>query len=180
MSQQWTPSSSPSPMGAPYADYRGGNLSVTITGLSELVARFGSADSFVKEQLIDVIRAISNEGVKLAVATLDSRRAPFHSGELAASVRIIPPSAGAGGVSGGYGAFAFYAYWVEFGRGPVFPIRARMLSWIDPWTGARVFAHSAGPAAPRPFLMPTLNDVSPFATKRSQQAMAAIVAYLAG
>jgi hypothetical protein len=42
-------------------------------------------------------------------------------------------------------------YWdlVNNGRGPVRPINAKALHWVDPKTGKDVFAKYAGPSAPR-------------------------------
>jgi len=43
-----------------------------------------------------------------------------------------------------------YARWVIEGRGPVRPVRAKMLHWIDPDTGKDVFRKCVGPAPPHP------------------------------
>jgi hypothetical protein len=43
----------------------------------------------------------------------------------------------------------YYFNWVNDGRGPVHPIHAKALHWIDPKTGKDVFAAYAGPSAPR-------------------------------
>lgn len=53
-----------------------------------------------------------------------------------------------------------YAGHIEFGRGPVFPINAKFLHWIDKDTGKDVFAKSAGPTEPQPFLAPAVEIVS--------------------
>ena len=43
-----------------------------------------------------------------------------------------------------------YARWVLEGRGPVRPVRAKVLHWIDPDSGKDVFAKSVGPAPAHP------------------------------
>lgn len=43
----------------------------------------------------------------------------------------------------------YYFKYVDRGRGPVRPIRAKALHWIDAKTGKDVFAKYAGPVAPR-------------------------------
>ena len=52
-------------------------------------------------------------------------------------------------------ATAFYAHWVEFGRGPVRPIHAKALHW------GNVFVTYAGPAPPHPFMRPAFAAVFP-------------------
>ena len=49
-----------------------------------------------------------------------------------------------------------YAGYVEFGRGPVRPVNATVLHWIDPRTGKSVFSKYAGPTEPSPFLQPAV------------------------
>lgn len=52
-----------------------------------------------------------------------------------------------------------YAYWVETGRGFVFPKReGGMLRWLDPETGEYIYAKFARPADPRPFMEPAVLD----------------------
>lgn len=172
--------STASPQGIGYAPYRGSAISLEFEGLGELIGRFNIASDYVRRELASVITDVSREGVKLAVATLNTRRAPFDSGGLIDSVRVVPTKVQGTTISGGYGAFIFYAYWVEHGRGAVRPVRARVLSWIDRWSGERKFARFVGPAAPRPFLEPTIQRIGPFSKRRTEQAATAITAYIAG
>lgn len=46
---------------------------------------------------------------------------------------------------------ARYAAFVEYGRGAVYPQKAKMLSWINE-SGDRVFARFSKPSKPRPFM----------------------------
>lgn len=170
----------PSPQGADYAPWRGNVVSLEFEGLGELIGRFNIASDYVRRELASVITDVSREGVKLAVATLNTRRAPFDSGGLIDSVRVVPTKVQGTTISGGYGAFIYYAYWVEYGRGPIRPVRARILSWIDRWSGERKFAMYVGPKGPRPFLEPTIQRIGPFSKRRTEQAATAITAYIAG
>lgn len=43
----------------------------------------------------------------------------------------------------------YYWNYVNDGRGPVRPINAKVLHWVDPKTGEDVFAMYAGPTAPQ-------------------------------
>lgn len=53
-----------------------------------------------------------------------------------------------------------YAGIVEFGRGPVRPITAKTLHWIDPRTGKDVFSRYSGPVEAMPFLQPAVEKNS--------------------
>ena len=54
-----------------------------------------------------------------------------------------------------------HAKYIEFGRGPVFPIRAKALRW---WSGSRtpIFARHAGPARAQPFMRPAAREFPRF------------------
>ena len=65
-----------------------------------------------------------------------------------------------------YGPSSQYpAEWVEGGRGPVHARAGGMLRFRIKNTGPYIFTKSVGPAAPRPFMQPSLRDVLPVATK---------------
>ncbi|MBQ8017523.1 MAG: hypothetical protein IJ258_05385 [Methanobrevibacter sp.] len=55
-----------------------------------------------------------------------------------------------------------YPMALEFGRGPVYPIRAKALAFYAP-SGELVFRKSAGPARPRPFVAPAFDRTSQIA-----------------
>jgi len=50
------------------------------------------------------------------------------------------------------GSTVEYAELHHEGRGPVFPVHAKVLRWIDKATGDVIFRRSAGPAAANPYL----------------------------
>jgi hypothetical protein len=64
------------------------------------------------------------------------------------------------GVEGEVRSAAPWSRWLERGRGPVYPIRAKVLRWVAP-SGKVIFAPRAGPAAPRPFMAPALANTRP-------------------
>ena len=53
-----------------------------------------------------------------------------------------------------------YAGIIEFGRGPVRPVTAKVLHWIDPVTGKDVFSKYSGPVEAMPFLQPAVEKNS--------------------
>lgn len=76
---------------------------------------------------------------------------PVRTGRLRSSIQIEMYPVGSYVVEGTVGTDVEYAYWVHEGRGPVYPIRARVLHWVAP-DGTEVFAPKAGPATGQPFL----------------------------
>lgn len=78
---------------------------------------------------------------------------PVRTGRLRSSITVEPPErVSATNLKGGVSSNVEYAYWVHEGRGPVRPVRARVLHWVSPG-GEDVFRPYAGPAAGQPFLM---------------------------
>lgn len=76
----------------------------------------------------------------------------INTGSLLASIDIIEET----DKSVVVGSELEYAGWIEYGRGPVDPINAKMLHWIDKTTGKDVFARHANATEPRPFLEPAV------------------------
>jgi len=54
------------------------------------------------------------------------------------------------------GTDAPHAGYIEFGRGPVRPVRAKVLRYFDKKTGKLVFTKYVGPTEPMPFLQPAV------------------------
>lgn len=46
---------------------------------------------------------------------------------------------------------------LELGRGPVTPVRAKVLHWVDPKTGKDVYSKYSKPVAPSPWLEPSIS-----------------------
>lgn len=77
-------------------------------------------------------------------------------------------------------------YWniINDGRGPVRPVNAKVLHWIDPKTGKDVFSRYSGPVAPRHIRensIPAIQQasVASFTGALTRQALANIVNELA-
>lgn len=79
----------------------------------------------------------------------------FVTGSLYESIRILEDS----GDSILVGSDEKHAFWIEFGRGPVRPVNAKVLHWIDPDSGKDVFATYSGPVDPDPFFFPAVSSV---------------------
>ena len=76
------------------------------------------------------------------------------SGNLISSVRIL--SADPQRLEIVIGTDVPYSVYIEYGRGPIPKVPGRVLHWIDKKTGLDVFAMSAGPVDPMPFMAPAV------------------------
>ncbi len=54
------------------------------------------------------------------------------------------------------GTYKPWAIYIEFGRGPIRPVTAKVLHWKDKDTGDDVFSMYAGPTEPEPFFEPAI------------------------
>ena len=83
----------------------------------------------------------------------------INSGALLSSIRILDQGQNYIVV----GSDLPYAGYIEYGRGPVRPINAEWLHWIDKHSGKDVFAKFAKATEPSPFLEPaTITQASQF------------------
>jgi hypothetical protein len=101
----------------------------------------------VTEQTVDEIR--TSLIIEIANAYVDAVRNEIQnsgsiiSGILYASTRIL--ESGDGYVVAG--SDAPHAIFWEYGHGPIVPVNAKVLHWVDPSTGKDVFAMYVGPVA---------------------------------
>ena len=104
---------------------------------------------WLAEQLMQLMQEVVDE----ARSNVQNNQS-IVSGDLHASIQIL--SFDAAKLEGEAGTELDYAIYVEMGRGPVQPVVAKMLHWIDPETGEDVFTKYAGPAEPQPFFWPVV------------------------
>ena len=112
---------------------------VAVVGLEDLLASELSKFEAKVQSFAGEIRNVFQESVSASTQFKD------RSGNLRAIITDQSP----GTLT--FRAWTDYASYIEFGRGPVFPIQAKCLRWISPG-GAVVFRKSAGPSRPRPFM----------------------------
>ncbi len=118
-------------------------LQVQIQNLRPLIDslnRYPQISEPVLQRAVDATQAI------FAKNSLKDDPIPWRTGNLLQSFRFE-----SGRLKARWFPTARYAPFVEYGRGPVYPVRKKFLSWIDE-NGERVFRKSAGPAKPRPFM----------------------------
>jgi len=99
----------------------------------------------------DFLHKLGEDIVAEARSNLQNN-ANINTGTLLSSIRIISESEKMIEV----GTDVFYAAYVEYGRGPIRPINAKVLHWIDKASGKDVFAMFASATQPMPFLEPAV------------------------
>lgn len=150
-------------------------MDITITttpDISAYVSRMQSAR--LESELVDGVNRTTLHGERLAKQHITANGSVV-TGTLRRSTTAEGASAGGGGVTGRYGTNVPYAKHVEFGRGPVVA-RGRALAFT-PKGGGLIFRKRVGPAAPRPFMRPT---VPPVRAVFQREMRAAIRQFLAG
>lgn len=128
----------------------------------EKILEFDDVFEPVKETAERLIRNI-HDGSKEAVEDIARRNKSFQEQFIAVQCKnpsgMLQSSIQTEEIDGGYGYIVgtiiahFYPLCVEFGRGEVYPIRAKALAFYDD-SGELVFRKKAGRAEPRPFVAP--------------------------
>ena len=112
----------------------------------DVAKSIGETQKSYQEQFIRMNGTIRTGMMLNSTEITEDGRGTVHVGNTASSVDGFP-----------------YPLAIEHGRGPVYPINAKVLRWWDKG-GNIVFARSAGPAKARPFVAPsqeyTLDDVN--------------------
>lgn len=107
----------------------------------------GASESF----LDDVAAAIVDE----ARSNLQNQGS-VNTGELLASIRVLGQGEGFRVV----GSDVKQAAIIEYGRGPVVPVHAKVLRWVDKDTGEVIFSKYSGPVQPQPYFEPAVLAVT--------------------
>lgn len=131
--------------------------------VQRFAGRMARAQSIVREELVRSTDRITLQGVTIAQGL-----APVRTGHLRRSIVHKPATFAGGTVTGSYGTATPYARRVEEGRGP---IRARGKALRFEVGGKVVFAKSVGPAAPRPFMRPSVMKLRPLVNREYRAAL---------
>lgn len=123
-----------------------------IDGYSNAVNNLQSAASFFDEEGVSLFEALLEKIIADAKSNLQNNQS-IRTGSLIASIDVLDRF---GDLDAVVGTNLEYGWYVEYGRGIVKPIHAKALHWIDKDTGEDVFAKSAGPSEPMPFLEPAV------------------------
>lgn len=118
-------------------------IEVEIKNLAKLrdsVERYPSIAEPILQRAIDASQAV------FAKNSLKDDPIPWRTGNLLHSFRFE-----SGKLQARWFPTARYAPFVEYGRGAVYPQKAKMLSWVNE-SGDRVFARFSKPSKPRPFM----------------------------
>lgn len=130
---------------------------VSAKGYEESMKFIKDFNSTMDTRIISFLERVADLAVYLARNNIQQHQ-NIVTGTLLASIRIL--SRDPGGKSIKVGTDEFYAAWIEYGRGPVKPISATVLHWVDKYTGKDVFAKFAGPTNPEPFMEPAVIEAT--------------------
>jgi hypothetical protein len=108
-----------------------------------------------KEVIRQILHEVMTEVVSEARSNLQNN-GNIVTGDLHASIEILEEKEVGGTIMGEVGTEVFYAIYIEFGRGMVFPVTAQVLHWINPETGEDVFARFSREFEGAPFLEPAV------------------------
>lgn len=132
------------------------SLRLTAQGLYESMDALEQLKTDFSEVLRAAFTNLLQEIVDEAKGNLQTNSS-IVSADLLNSVQVFEVGENAmGGMYGIVGSELEYAVFVEYGRGPVRPVVARVLHWVDPETGEDVYSMYAGPTQPAPFLEPAV------------------------
>lgn len=155
------------------------SYSAHIEGLTELQNAFGRADQTVISGLSRAITATA-----APVEGSAKRHAPAHYGQLRASIHTTPISVTNRNIKAAVLTNLNYAQYQEEGTGiygpnrsPIYPKRARMLSWIS--NGQRVFARSVRGTPGKHYMQQAWDEGKAIWDRNVLEAQRAIVAALA-
>jgi hypothetical protein len=110
----------------------------------------------------EISDAIKDEFAALLEAVVDEARSNVQNntsiitGDLHASIQVFEAGRTPTGYYGVVGTELEYAVFVEYGRGAVRPVIAKVLHWIDPDTGKDVYSMYSAPSEPQPFFEPAI------------------------
>lgn len=127
------------------------DIELITSGEDESIDFWSYMAAHIKEAIQGELHALMLRIVSEARSNLQNNTS-IVTGNLQSTIKIQSE----GDLEASVGTTEFYAVYVEYGRGIVLPVKAKMLSWIDKYTGERVFAFKAGEAPPRPFLEPAV------------------------
>lgn len=116
------------------------SFAISADNLDEVLEQTDLAIQLVEATIAEKLQKIVELIIIEAKSNLQNNRA-LVTGDLMNSLKVFEE----GKYTIEFGSDKDYAYWVEYGRGPVFPVNKKVLHWIDPETGKDVFARYSGP-----------------------------------
>ena len=132
------------------------SVHVNTSGFDKARMILDSIEKGIDKKHADIIHTIGETIVFEARSNLQNNT-NINSGHLLSTIRILAEDESSIWV----GTDADYAWYIEYGRGPVRPLKEDgWLHWIDKQTGKDVFAKFAKATDPMPFLEPAVVRVS--------------------
>jgi hypothetical protein len=141
----------------------------------EFAEQLGVADDKLDAAFLEAGNKGAQEGANIARGILAANGSVV-TGELAGSIKGFPTTRSGDVYNIKYGPDEEYpGTWVEHGRGPVSAGPGRKLRFQIKGAGPYIFRKSVGPAAPRPFMKPSIARVRPIVAKLFGDAMNRVI-----
>lgn len=141
------------------------SFEIDASAFYSLAERVGRADEALEAAFIKAGNQAAQEGVKIARQILSSNGSVVTRG-LYNSIQAMPTVVSGNTITTAYGPTSEYpANWVEHGRGPVVARPGHKLRFQIKGAGPYLYRQRVGPAAPRPFMRPSVSRLRPIATK---------------
>lgn len=137
-------------------------MNIDMSDFLAYAERMGRAAGSLNGELQQAVNQVADEGAKIAQAIL-AENGSVVTGDLRDSISGRP--GGGGPISANYGPTDDAGPRVEFGRGPVRARSGGSLKFQIKGRGPYLYRKSVGPAAPRPFMRPSVARLRPIANK---------------
>lgn len=150
-------------------------MEVDLRAFLDFAENMGVAPAKLRSELLPVGNQVGQQGARIAQSILSSNGSVVTGALLRSIVSRGAQWAGDTMIIE-YGPTSDRpAQWVEFGRGPVFARQGGYLRFQIKGSGPYLYRKSVGPAAPRPFMRPSVAKLRPTAVKMLGDAAMRII-----
>lgn len=140
-------------------------MEIDLSSFYQFAENMGAAPAKVNQELLVAGRQVGQRGAEIARQILAENDSVV-TGALSGSIQPLGVSWQGDTIVVMYGPRSKYpADWVEHGRGPVRAREGGMLRFQIKRRGPYIFTKEVGPAAPRPFMRPSVARLRPTAVK---------------
>lgn len=150
-------------------------MEIDLSSFLQFAENMGAAEAKVKAALLPVGQQVGQKGAQIAQSILQANDSVV-TGNLLRDIRSLGAHWEGDTIVIMYGPSSKYpATWVESGRGPVRAREGGYLKFQIKRRGPFIFAKEVGPAAPRPFMRPSVARLQPVAVKMFGDAVMRVV-----
>ena len=153
-------------------------MEIDLSSFLQFAENMGAAPSKINAALLVAGRQVGEQGAQIARSILQANDSVV-TGNLLRDIKSLGSHWEGDTIVVMYGPSSKYpADWVEHGRGPVRARDGGYLKFQIKKRGPIIFAKEVGPAAPRPFMRPSVARLRPTAVKLFGDAVMRVVSAL--